>query len=252
MPPNFGAVDSEDDLDIPDIIPAKAPVDKPEDDEAAAEGEEEDDEDEEDEDEYRVEKILKHDFNEIDNQPMYLIKWLGFEKKSDQTWEPVENLSGAQELLDEYHTKIGGPPVYEPKGSVAARNGRGKKRGALDAFETSATPSSDKKQRKTGRKSNGVEDEDEGEAKKILPSGQWEAEVTRISSVLEEEVPAAGGKGKMAKRLTVFVLWNSGQKTQHLMSQIRRKCPQKLLDYYEQHLVFKNDIVDGNVDDGED
>nr|POE49056.1 chromo domain-containing protein 2 [Quercus suber] len=240
---NFGAVDSDDDLDIPDVIPAKAPVieSKNEEDDTveAIDGDDEDDDDEDvDEDEYRVEKILKHGFSGDDNHVVYLIKWLGFEKKADQTWEPLENLTGAPELLDEYHEKIGGVPVYEPKGSVAARNGKGRKRGAVDAFETLTAPDGDKKQKKVGRKSNGVAAEDEGEAKKVLPSGQWETDITRISSVLEEEKQAQGGKGKIEKQLTVFVQWNTGQKTQHPMAMIRRKCPQRLLDYYEQHLNF--------------
>ena len=46
---------------------------------------------EEEQDEYRVEKILKHHFG-VDGTVLYQIKWLGYEKKSDMTWEPVENL----------------------------------------------------------------------------------------------------------------------------------------------------------------
>ena len=61
----------------------KAPV------EAVDEDDEDDDESEPDE--YRVEKILKHDFSE-DNVVLYQIKWEGYEKKADLTWEPIENL----------------------------------------------------------------------------------------------------------------------------------------------------------------
>jgi chromobox protein 1 len=71
--------------------------------------EEEDDSevDEEDEgsegEEYRVEKILKHDFTE-DRVTLYQIKWLGYDKKSDLTWEPVENLYVAEAPSPMQHT----------------------------------------------------------------------------------------------------------------------------------------------------
>jgi len=81
--------DDDDSIDVPEQIPARA--------KAAAKAVEEpleDDDDEDDNgepDEYRVEKILKHDF--LDNgTPVYQIKWLGYEDVEDLTWEPVENL----------------------------------------------------------------------------------------------------------------------------------------------------------------
>lgn len=79
-------------MDVPDIVPAKAKT-VPEPEVEKEEDEEEEGSDEDDaEDEYRVERILKHDFHADDHHVIYLIKWLGFEKKADQTWEPVENL----------------------------------------------------------------------------------------------------------------------------------------------------------------
>lgn len=38
-----------------------------------------------------MEKILKHDFLD-DGTPVYQIKWLGYDKKEDLTWEPMSNL----------------------------------------------------------------------------------------------------------------------------------------------------------------
>lgn len=51
------------------------------------EGSEEDGE----ENEYVVDKLLAHDYMD-DGELHYLVKWKGYEKKSDQTWEPLENL----------------------------------------------------------------------------------------------------------------------------------------------------------------
>ena len=77
------------DSDGPDLIPARAPV--PVKEEQVAE-EEEDDEDDEDGEEYRVEKIISHRFVGKTGKVEYEIKWLGYDKKSDRTWEPLENL----------------------------------------------------------------------------------------------------------------------------------------------------------------
>lgn len=77
--------ESDDDVNVPDMIPAKAKA-------AAPEPEDEgDDDDEEDEDEYRVEKILAHEYAK-DGSVLYQIKWLGYEDETDLTWEPEENL----------------------------------------------------------------------------------------------------------------------------------------------------------------
>lgn len=73
--------------DGPDMIPAKGKIPTKEEEAAAAESE---DDDEEDGEEYRVEKVLKHRFN--GGQVEYQIKWLGYDKKADLTWEPLENL----------------------------------------------------------------------------------------------------------------------------------------------------------------
>lgn len=76
--------------DGPDVIPAKGKIPTKEE-EAAAE--EEDEDDDEEGEEYRVEKVLKHAWD--GGEVSYQIKWLGYPKKEDLTWEPLENLSVA-------------------------------------------------------------------------------------------------------------------------------------------------------------
>jgi chromobox protein 1 len=78
-------MDSDEDVEM---VPAKAKAVKAPVEDVATDEEEDG---EEDPDEYRVEKILKHDFD-ANGTVLYQIKWLGYEKKSDMTWEPVENL----------------------------------------------------------------------------------------------------------------------------------------------------------------
>ena len=79
-------------LDVPDSIPAKGKIPtKAQENEVKDEGEEEGEDDDEEDEEFSVERIIKHDFSET-GVVLYQVKWLGYEKKSDLTWEPVENL----------------------------------------------------------------------------------------------------------------------------------------------------------------
>merc|ERR1711915_314055 len=53
------------------------------------------------EDEYEVEKIM--DVREGDyGRKEYLVKWKGWEREQDRTWEPKESLSGSIKLLKEF------------------------------------------------------------------------------------------------------------------------------------------------------
>ncbi|KAK4901581.1 hypothetical protein LTR27_001353 [Elasticomyces elasticus] len=242
MPPAISE-DGSDDIDIPDAIPAKA-AKMVADAEPEAEAEEEDDE--EGEDEYRVEKILSHDFDKKGNV-IYQIKWLGYENDEDLTWEPIENLDGAKEILRLYHKKIGGPP--QPK---STKKGKGK-RGASDAFAAdSPAPTSSKKK---GRKSNGAaatESEEPAPKTRELPVGSWDDHVLRVTSIIEEVAPVKGtGKGtKETKELIGLLEWKDKEvsKTSHKMKVLRQKVPQRLLDYYELHLVFTPDDLKNEED----
>lgn len=39
-----------------------------------------------------VEKIVSHLVDEVSGELRFEVKWEGYEKKSDRTWEPEENL----------------------------------------------------------------------------------------------------------------------------------------------------------------
>lgn len=69
-------------------------------------------------------------------------------------------------------------------------------------------------------------------AKAELPAGSWETDIQKVTSIIEEDE----AKPKSGKTLIALVEWVDGRKTQHKMEVLRRKCPQKLLNYYEQHL----------------
>jgi transposase InsO family protein/murein DD-endopeptidase MepM/ murein hydrolase activator NlpD len=57
---------------------------------------------ENDEREWEVEEIRNHRI--YDNETEYLIKWKGYDN-SENTWEPVENLTGCKQLLEEYQAR---------------------------------------------------------------------------------------------------------------------------------------------------
>lgn len=82
--------DDESDIDVPDAIPARPAKADPK----VADDEDEDDDDEEDE--FQVEKILSHKVER--GKIVYRVKWLGWEKDEDQTWEPVDNLYAVRRI----------------------------------------------------------------------------------------------------------------------------------------------------------
>lgn len=83
--------------EVPESIPAK-PASKgkgkaraePVEEEPAAEDDDEEGDSEQDADEFVVEKILDHGFH--GKKVTYKVKWLGYDKEDDMTWEPAENL----------------------------------------------------------------------------------------------------------------------------------------------------------------
>jgi len=185
---------------------------------------EEDDDDDIAEDEYVVEAIMSHVIDE-DGVLRFEVKWEGFDKKADRTWEPIENLETAPKILEAYLAKFGGKEAlmeaWEEK-----KASKGKKRGrASTGGETNET--------KRGKK-NGVHPTDSDapasfrRAEFKPPSGNWEEAVVGIDA-------CEGTEGS----IVVYLTWKGGEKTQHPLHQVYKRCPQKMLKFYESHLVFK-------------
>lgn len=196
-----------------------------------ANGEDDGDEDGDEPEEYIVEAILSHAFD--DDVLKYEVKWQGYEKKSDRTWEPEDNLSGAKDLLKAYHKKVGGRPKLGDASSSS------KKR------KESATPNvrpTPKQGRKKTKASKNGDDEDTPTAKKEIktekqwspPLGLWEDDIISVESV-EKSTDVQGQESLLA-----YVRWSDDRKSQHTVQYLYKKCPQKMLQYYERHLVFKD------------
>ena len=129
--------------------------------------------------------------------------------------------ANAEEAVARYHTSIGGTPRPQKKGKGGAKR-------SSSAMDSPAPGSSHKKAR--GRKSEANGDSWEP------PVGSWEDHVTRIAAIVEEESKPGVIKKSNVQSLEGLILWNNGRKTQHKMTLLRQKCPQRLLDYYENHL----------------
>ncbi|EAA28396.1 hypothetical protein GE21DRAFT_9232 [Neurospora crassa] len=197
----------------------------------ADEGGEDDEEgDEEEEDVYVVEKILDHMLND-DNEPLFLVKWEGYEKKSDQTWEPEDTLiEGASERLKEYFTKIGGrEKIFEA--SAAAQ--KIKKRGRPSSNSGTPQASSNKRSRKNGdHPLNSEEPQTAKNAAWKPPAGSWEEHIAQLDACEDEDT----------HKLMVYLTWKNGHKTQHTTDVIYKRCPQKMLQFYERHVrIIKRD-----------
>ncbi|KAL8672855.1 MAG: hypothetical protein Q9168_002693 [Polycauliona sp. 1 TL-2023] len=203
---------------------------------------EEDDEEDGDEEVYVVEKILAHHSDFADNEMRYEIKWKGYSKKADRTWETGENLEGARDLLEAYWESIGGKPV------PATQEKAGKKRGRQS---TGTIQPAAKKQKKPGRKSTGaLEDPDatpeppvgfqdvNPEVWKPPPPNKdaWEDLVMNVDTIEKND------NGE----LWAFLVWNEKNEDDRFnrskakLATCNKACPQAMLRFYEQHVVFTN------------
>ncbi|RKU49321.1 hypothetical protein DL546_009842 [Coniochaeta pulveracea] len=206
----------------------------PEEDEVPADEEGEDEEEDGEEEVYIVEKILGHRFEK--GVLKFEVKWEGYEKKSDRTWEPEENLAEASEILKEYYESVGGKEkILEESKSALKTKKRG--RPASDSTPSSTT----KKSRKNGdHPSNTSPPATAKRAEWKPPGGSWEDEVADLDACEDEDT------GK----LMVYLTWKNGQKTQHETSVIYKRCPQKMLQFYERHVrIIKktdDDAIDAN------
>jgi len=146
--------------------------------------------------------------------------------------------------LDAYFKSIGGKPQFKAKEKLAKEKptpvSSAKKRKLADdspsATPEASTPATDGRGRKRKQTANDtpaadangseknakLDENDEGN----FPAGSWEHEVKSIDTL------ERGEDGK----LWAFILWNDGRHTKHFSETLKRKCPLKMIDFYEAHL----------------
>ncbi|KAK2745114.1 hypothetical protein FQN57_004021 [Myotisia sp. PD_48] len=188
-------------------------------------GSEKADEEQEDEDVYVVEKILSHEFAK-NGKPLYQVKWKGYDDPADETLEPEENLlEGAEELLQEYHARIGGPPVQPSK----------KRKSMGDKPSTPAKPP-----KRRGRKSHASAettdvDLEDGAPAVLSDSQNWEEEVGSVDTIIRDSQTGV---------LHALLHLKSGSKFKVSLERCYEKCPRKMLHFYESNLVFRPEPAD--------
>ncbi|KAH6714090.1 hypothetical protein DL95DRAFT_376301 [Leptodontidium sp. 2 PMI_412] len=211
---------------------SRTPVEEPEALEVESEKNEDEDDDEElPEDEYVVERITNHIVEEDTGEIKYEVKWEGFDKRADRTWEPEENLVTASGILSEYLASVGGKELimsaWKEKKAEAASGKKGKKRGRASTgapLENGA---------KRGRKSK------DHPASATPPSSAFAADFKPPTGSWEDAVVAIDACEGSEGSVVVYLTWKGGHKTQHPLAQVYKRCPQKMLHFYESHLVFK-------------
>ncbi|KKZ68605.1 hypothetical protein EMCG_05762 [[Emmonsia] crescens] len=192
---------------------------------APADEDEEDDDDEsgeEGEDVYVVEKIMGHEFTK-DGTLLLQVKWKGYENPEDQTLEPEENLiEGAVDAVKEYFALIGGRPEKPSK-----------KRKSITGSSTPARDTATSKRSKKSRASeaNETPETENNVADWVPKTKNWDSQVKSIDTIMRD--PPTGN-------LFVYLNWNNDKKAKVSIQQCYEKCPQKMLQFYEQHLVFKD------------
>jgi hypothetical protein len=66
--------------------------------------------------------VLGH--KRVDGKDMFLVHWKGYDRPSDHTWEPLENLFGCLELVAQFNARKGtsAPPRDMSDASVSSRS----------------------------------------------------------------------------------------------------------------------------------
>ncbi|KAI2617790.1 heterochromatin protein one [Hypoxylon sp. NC1633] len=209
----------------------KGDLENGDDDNELAEDEDEGDAGDMEEDVYIVEKIIAHAV-EPDGTLKFKVKWEGYDKKSDQTWEEDDNLKeNASDVLEEYLHSLGGRQKILDDATTAIKT---KKRGRPAA----GTPTNGAKRRRNDSHPASATPPTSGRPWKP-PVGSWEDEVDSIDACHDENT------GK----LIVYLTWKNGHKTQHDTKVVYQRCPQKMLQFYERHVKIVMSSSDGAKDE---
>ncbi|KAI0168994.1 heterochromatin protein one [Hypoxylon sp. FL1284] len=205
------------------------------DDDQPEEAEEEGSDEDLGEDEFIVEKILGHMVDPKDGSLKFKVKWEGYEKKSDQTWEEYDNLrENASDVLDEYLESVGGRDRIIEESKAALKT---KKRGR----PAMGTPTNGTKRRRNESHPGSETPPASGRSWKP-PAGSWEDHVESIDACHDEST------GK----LIVYLTWRNGHKTQHDTRTVYSRCPQKMLQFYERHVKIVMQSSDGTKEEEND
>jgi len=107
------------------------------------------------------------------------------------------------------------------------QNASNRKSAAQKSARTSKTSSS----KNRFQESENDSDQEESRIKSFHPAqiSDWENLVDRVETIEQAD----------DDKFLVHLIWKNGTNSSHPRSEVNRKCPQKMLSFYEQHLRFK-------------
>lgn len=140
----------------------------------------------------------------------------------------------AKLIVDAYLTSIGGrEALLSSCEDKKAEKKKGKKRGRSSTTTDSAVVNGSKKGRKNG--SHPASSTPPASSKEFRPpSGNWEEEVVAIDA-------CEGAEGN----IVVYLTWKSGDKSQHPLHQVYKRCPQRVVTL---RILANDDKLTGDAD----
>ncbi|EMR08231.1 hypothetical protein PNEG_03399 [Pneumocystis murina B123] len=154
----------------------------------------------------------------------YLIKWKGYDKVEDNTWEGEKSCEGCKDLIEQYWESIGGRLIPSERPSARKRKSSQLRKNENNDF--------DMKHRALTSRSKEISTSNLSTEtwKPPMHLSSWEDEIESVDTIERD----ASGK------LLVYVNWVHGKKSVHDSLLIYQKCPLKMLHFYENHLVFRD------------
>ncbi|CAO1343007.1 unnamed protein product [Diamesa hyperborea] len=193
------------------------------------------------EEEYVVEKIVNRRVDK-NGKIDYLLKWKGYDE-AQNTWEPKDNLE-CPELIKEFEVN------YKLKQDAKEAESKSKRSSTKSSKKRRVSTSSNddsnsSKKEETSKRTKKVESKTEDKVERSEPSmddneNDKEKDLKGASPFeIGLEPDKIIGATEVNKELAFLVQWKNSNKAQLIPSKLARiKCPQLVIDFYEQRLTW--------------
>lgn len=140
-------------------------------------------------------------------------------------WLTIWCRETASKILNEYLASVGGKEAIIEAWNEKKATKKSKKRGRASTGAENGTNGSSKRGRKSGTHPATASPPASAEKAEFKPpTGSWEDAVVAIDA-------CEGNEGAVV----VYLTWQGGQKSQHPLPQVYKRCPQKVWIYYSRY-----------------
>uniref|UniRef100_A0A0M3IHG7 Chromo domain-containing protein n=1 Tax=Ascaris lumbricoides TaxID=6252 RepID=A0A0M3IHG7_ASCLU len=192
---------------------------------------------------YVVEKILKKRTHYRTGAVQYLIKWKGYDREEDNTWEPAENCVSAAEAIKEFEER-----VLRKKRAASERTNKKKRRPLQRCIEGTASG------KKTRTSVMDEDSNDESDSEKDSDDA-LSANASGRKRTGDADTGCSVGEKKKVNRiiglkrhrdgeLLALVCDKNGTYKLERTRVLQKTCPQELFDYYESLVVFAGNRIE--------